>query len=209
MNGLIPAVLAISFLIGSIPFGLLIARIYKVKNLRGQGSGNIGATNVSRVLGFWPAGAATFFLDFLKGVLPVLVLMIPGFRGWWSDSLHGPEITQSFVWATALFSVLGHCYSPWLRFNGGKGVATAFGAILVLSPVAAGVAIAAFGLTFYGTRIGSLSSITGVLVAVIAHLVFEPAGLHLWFGAALVFVILIRHQSNLDALLEDKENRFA
>lgn len=206
--GLVAASCLIAFLLGSIPFGLIVSRLADGGDLRQQGSGNIGATNVSRILGFWPWGLLTFVLDLIKGALPVFLLG-SGRAQWLVANLlyEGAhwEVTRMDEWAVALACVLGHCFSPWLRFKGGKGVATGFGAILVLSPLTALVGAAAFGLAFAATRTGSLSSLTGILAAAATHLVYEPLGPHLWIGAALILVILIRHETNLDALLQNRE----
>jgi glycerol-3-phosphate acyltransferase PlsY len=201
----------IAFLLGSVPFGLLIARIAHGGNLREQGSGNIGATNVSRVLGFWPWGAMTFGLDLLKGALPVFLVASDWTREWVAARLSGGsgwDVSLLDVWAVALFAVLGHCYSPWLKFRGGKGVATGFGVVLVLSPLAALVGLLAFAICFFSTRIGSLSSLTGLVAASAAYLVFNPLGAHVWMGAALILVILIRHEANINALLQNREKTF-
>src|SRR3954453_1577050 len=95
-----------AFLLGSVPFGILVAKAFDVKDLQSKGSGNIGATNVSRVVGFWPAGALTFLLDVLKGVIPVFVVSLPAMQGWWSDWWQGMghpgiervEITENTIW---------------------------------------------------------------------------------------------------------------
>ena len=146
LGRLLPAIVCvIAFLMGSIPFGLLVARIFKVKDLTSQGSGNIGATNVSRVLGFWPAGALTFALDLLKGILPVLALLPMGSQIWLGTfGLPETDFSATAIWSAGLFAVLGHCYSPWLHFKGGKGVATGFGVLVVLSPLAGLAGILAF-----------------------------------------------------------------
>jgi glycerol-3-phosphate acyltransferase PlsY len=199
----------VAFLLGSIPFGVIVARAFKVTDLTRRGSGNIGATNVSRVVGFWPAGAITFALDVLKGTLPVF-LASPAGVAWIApmiglDATHLPEF---FPWAVGLSAVLGHCFTPWLRFKGGKGVATGFGVIVVLSPWAALAGIVAFSLAFLARRVGSLSSLVGLSVAAVAELVFEPLGPHLLLGAAIIVLIVYRHESNIDALLAGSENRF-
>lgn len=215
MDGTDPSTLApwvaaaAAFALGSVPFGLLIARLFQVKDLRDRGSGNIGATNVSRVLGFWPAGALTFALDLVKGAVPILLLRPAGTELWAGAlDVSVPELSPLAVWSVGLAAVLGHCYSPWLRFRGGKGVATGLGAILVLSPWAGLVGLAGFALAFMARRIGSLSSLAGLAAASVAHLVLYPAEAHLWAGAGMVFVILLRHESNLDALLENREKAF-
>jgi acyl phosphate:glycerol-3-phosphate acyltransferase len=202
-------ILALAFMLGSIPFGLIVARLFKVNDLSSRGSGNIGATNVSRVLGFWPAGAMTLGLDMLKGMVPLFLIMPLGFS-LWSETfqINGTQVSPLLIWATGLAAVMGHCFSPWLKFKGGKGVATGFGVILVLSPFSAMAGLLGFVITFLSTRTGSLSSLAGLFVAAIAHLTFYSTASYLWFGAAVITVILIRHESNLDALLESREKKF-
>lgn len=205
--------IATAFFVGSIPFGVLIARFFKVKDLNRLGSGNVGATNVSRVLGFWPAGFLTFAFDVGKGSISVFLATDPAMELWVrllggiSDP-SGFTVSQSTTWACALFAVLGHCYSPWLRFNGGKGVATGFGAILALSPWAALAGAIGFCASFYAKRISSLASIVGLASASMAYLVSNRLEAHLWSGAAMIFVILIRHEKNVDALLSGNERKF-
>lgn len=189
-----------AFLIGSIPFGLLISHLYGVDNLRGQGSGNIGATNVSRVVGFWPAGFLTFLLDALKGIL----LIAPIRFHWVPDGII-PE-SKTLLWSLALLAVLGHCYSPWLKFKGGKGVATVFGAILLLAPWSGICGGIAFGLTYLATRKGAAGSLIGLITALSIHRIFypyEPAFLIFGF---MVLVVIYRHESNLDQFLADGVN---
>lgn len=213
MNGSL-VILLLSLVGGSIPFGLIFARIFGGADLRSMGSGNIGATNVSRVVGFWPAGFLTFVMDALKGSAAVAMAgegSAPAWEGWigfpadaWS--LGSPLL----VWSAALFSVLGHCFSPWLRFRGGKGVATAFGAIALLSPWASLVGGLGFALVFLASRVGSLSSLVGLLLVSVTHAVLpssEP-GPHLWAGALILFTVLARHEKNLDALIDGRESQF-
>lgn len=203
------AALAIAFLLGSIPFGMIVARLFHVKDLSREGSGNIGATNVTRVLGFWPAGALTFGLDVLKGALPVLLAGPVGSKLWTiALGMDGFEFDESLVWGMGLAAVLGHCFSPWLYFKGGKGVATGFGALLVLSPVAALFGIIGFAMTFLTRRLGSLASLTGLVVAAVVHLVIHEPGTYLWVGAGILFVIIQRHSKNIEALLSDQEYQF-
>jgi glycerol-3-phosphate acyltransferase PlsY len=156
---------------------------------------------VSRVLGFWPAGFLTFALDFAKGALPIYLLVAGAI-----------PLEQPFsvvkIWATAFLIVAGHCYSPWLRFKGGKGVATGFGVMLALAPLPALCGALGFAVAFAATRVGSLSSLSGLICASVACLVFGELGAYLWIAAAIVMLILIRHEGNLDALLESRENTF-
>lgn len=207
---------AAAFLMGSIPFGLLIARAFHVSDLQARGSGNIGATNVSRVVGFWPAGALTFLLDVVKGVLPVLLVSLPavqnGWGEWWQGmGRSGVEITETTVWLVGFFAIVGHCFSPWVKFKGGKGVATGFGVIAALSPWAGLAGLIAFAFTFLKTRTGSLASISGLFVVALAHLVIHDHhsyGSNFWILAAILFLILVRHEPNLDSLLAGKERSF-
>ena len=207
---------AAAFLLGSVPFGLLMARAFSVGDLQAKGSGNIGASNVSRVVGFWPAGALTFLLDVLKGAVPALVVSLPAMQQWWTGwwegfGRSGVEITDNVIWAVGFCAILGHCFSPWVRFKGGKGVATGFGVILVLSPWAGIAGIVAFAFTFLKFKTASLASIAGLLMVAVVHLVIHDHrtyGSNLWIGAAILFLILIRHEANLDGLLEGRERSF-
>jgi acyl phosphate:glycerol-3-phosphate acyltransferase len=202
-----------AFLLGSIPFGILMAHAFTdVKDLQARGSGNIGATNVSRVAGFWPAGFLTFLFDFLKGVLPVFVVSLAAFQTWYLGLFQtSGEISLSVIWLAGFCTVLGHCFSPWVKFKGGKGVATGLGVLAVLAPIAAAVGVVSFVFCFLKTKTGSLSSIVGLMMAAATDLVIKAPGTygaHLWIGAALIFLILFRHESNMDSLLEGKERKF-
>ncbi len=186
----------IAFLIGSIPVGLIVSKIFGVQNLRTAGSGNIGATNVSRVVGFWPAGFITFVLDFAKGAaLPLFCKLFGQF-----DAFE--------LWTLGLCSVGGHCFSPWLRFKGGKGVATGLGVVFVLSPFSAFFGALFFAFVFLQYRISSLASLAGLMVATITYLILDPIEKQSWIAGALVLLILIRHEVNIDALLQNKERGF-
>lgn len=200
MNGWVAelGLIVIAFLLGSIPFGLLIAKLHGVGDLREQGSGNIGATNVARVIGFWPAGFITFLLDALKG----LILIAPIKFGWVPEgSFSGAD---ALFWALGLAAVLGHCFSPWLKFNGGKGVATTFGVIGLLAPFSALVGGAVFGLAYLATRVGAVGSLLGLLAAISVHRIFYPFEPSMILFGLMVLVAIFRHESNLDALLAEK-----
>jgi glycerol-3-phosphate acyltransferase PlsY len=201
---------------GSIPFGFLISKRVALMrsaenfDIRKEGSGNIGTTNVSRVHGFWPWGAMTLVFDLLKGVLPVLPWM-PWSIGFTSEFFGLVELeTASTViaWGAGFFSVFGHCFTPWLGFRGGKGVATGFGALLVLSPWAALVGAAVYGVTFLNVRMGSLGSLVGLVGVGLGHLVFQDLQTPHLFGLGILWIIIIRHSENLDALLEGTERQF-
>lgn len=194
--------IVLAFLVGSIPFGVFIARAFGVKDIRSEGSGNIGATNVSRIAGFWPAGFLTLFLDVVKAI----VILLPLKMGWFG--LEGFEPSQELLWSVGLAAVLGHCFTPWLKFRGGKGVASSYGVLVVLAPFSGLVGAIAFLLAFLATRTGSIGSLTGLVLAGALHLVFYPLGPYVALLAAMILLIIYRHDQNLDALLDKRENSF-
>ena len=208
--------LGFSFLMGSVPFGFIIARLLGAPDPRKAGSGNIGATNMARVVG--PrAAAATLVLDLIKGMIPVFLSGSLPFLSWISTFLTDSTETLSqaspeLSWACGFLAVAGHCFSPWIRFRGGKGVATGLGVVLMLSPIAALVGVVSFVFTFFHKRIGSLSSLIGILATCIAHGVLldsdQAFGAEQGFGFLMVFLILARHESNIDALLSGTEKPF-
>jgi glycerol-3-phosphate acyltransferase PlsY len=211
-----PAWVAISFLAGSIPFGLLIARAKGI-DIRAHGSGNIGATNVGRVLGR-KFGIACFALDALKGAMPVLL------AGASVGTLGTPpgELAAGDLWwwlAVAVASLLGHMFSPWIGFKGGKGVATGFGALAAMwTPLSipAAIALATWLVTVKATRTVSIASIAGALavpvaVAVRIGLAAEPAAAFLAetptlaVASAVAIRVVWKHRSNLARLVRGEE----
>ena len=143
----------IAYLIGSLPFGFLVAKIFKGTDIRTQGSGNIGATNVARTLGAkW--GILVFLLDAVKGFLPVWLL--PRLL------LEGDDFTRMqmhFEIICGVATVLGHIFPVWLKFRGGKGVATSAGVVLVISRKATLIAVVVYVFVLWWKRIGSLASL--------------------------------------------------
>src|SRR5437764_9585469 len=195
-----------SYLLGSIPFGYLAGRLQGI-DIRQAGSCNVGATNVVRVLGKG-YGYPVFALDCSKGFAAVKIsmLMATGRPPEWNS----PEI---FGILAAMCSVLGHLYPPWLKFNGGKGVATSAGALLALTPVATLIGVAIWIIVFWLTRYVSLASITAVVVLPIVIVVVssqaENKGKPLVYSSACVAAIVIwRHRSNLSRLMRGTEPRF-
>lgn len=195
----------LSYLVGAIPFGYLIARWRGVDILK-QGSGNIGATNVGRVLGR-PFGILVFLLDFTKGALPALLA-----KGWTAThELELPPDSLPVVAAVAAF--LGHLYPIYLHFRGGKGVATAAGAVSVLLPGPALAALLTWLAVVIASRYVSLASLTAAVVLCIFRLVLTPQP---WsadqriltlFCVIAVTLIFLRHRGNLGRLWHGNENR--
>jgi glycerol-3-phosphate acyltransferase PlsY len=195
-----------SYLLGSIPFGYLAGRLGGI-DIRQTGSGNIGATNVMRVLGR-AYGYPVFTLDVLKGFAAVTIsmLMAPGRPPEWSS----PEI---FGILAAVSSVLGHSYPPWLKFKGGKGVATSAGALLALTPIATLIGVAVWIIVFWLTRYVSLASIIAAVVLPIVILVVssqhQDKDKPLAYSSACVAAVIVwRHRSNLSRLIRGTEPRF-
>jgi glycerol-3-phosphate acyltransferase PlsY len=194
-------ILIAAYLLGSIPFGYLLVRVFRGEDVRMSGSGNIGATNVSRkspVL-----GALTLVLDAAKGFAAVELAAIYTH----SDAAGNPRLIMA---ASALFAVVGHMFPVWLKFHGGKGVATALGAFARFAPMAALVAVGIFILTVAISRRISVGSI--VTAALFPSTVWalkisrDPVTLALVGIAALL--IIIRHYQNILRLLSGEEPRF-
>jgi len=193
-----------AYLLGSIPVGYLLVRIFRRQDIRTIGSGNIGATNVLRS-GGKALGAATFILDVCKGALAVvLAAMIAG------SAL--PMVPPRNVEAlAALFAVLGHMFPVWLGFRGGKGVATGFGVFLVAAPWAALSSIALFALVFAVTRYVSLGSILGAASFPIFAWFMVNGERPLFFvavQATVALLIIVKHHPNIRRLLAGNEHRF-
>jgi acyl phosphate:glycerol-3-phosphate acyltransferase len=195
-----------SYFLGSIPFGYLAGRLAGI-DIRKAGSGNVGATNVVRVLGK-RYGYPVFALDFLKGfgAVKISMLMAPGRPPEWNSS----EIVGILA---AMSSILGHLYPPWLKFKGGKGVATSAGALLALTPVATLIGVAIWIIVFWLTRYVSLASITAAVVLPIVILVVSSQNQNkrkplVYSSACVAAVVIWRHRSNLSRLMRGTEPRF-
>lgn len=189
-----------AYLMGSLPISLWVGKRWGGRDLRKVGSGNLGATNVLRVAGRVPALLA-FGGDAAKGALPVLV----------GEVLSAPRATLALCVLTA---VLGHMFSPWLGFRGGKGVATAFGGFLVLAPMATGFSLLVFILLVYRYRYVSLGSICAVLAFPLIWLLLarfgdqpSPGEAPLAVAVAIGFLVLWRHADNIRRLRGGDEAR--
>lgn len=187
------------YLLGSIPFGYLLVRIFLGEDIRRTGSGNIGATNVART-GAKGLGIATLALDALKGLLAV-----------WIAARFAPSGTPAlpYMSVAALAAVVGHMFPVWLKFRGGKGVATALGVFVLLFPKALLVSLAIFILTVAATRYVSLGSILGAIAFPIgAYCMERPDWPALVPTCMIAGLIVIKHHQNIRRLLSGTENRF-
>jgi acyl phosphate:glycerol-3-phosphate acyltransferase len=193
---LIPA----AYLLGSIPFGLILARLFAQADVRHAGSGNIGATNVARVAGPLP-GILTLLLDTGKGALAV----------WLAAQFTGHNARSMML--AGIVALLGHCYPIWLRFQGGKGVATALGVFLALCPLAALSALATFILVVAVWLYVSLGSIAAAAaMPLLMYLLWAPPHappLVIIFGTLLASsLVIFKHRGNLQRLVQGTEPRF-
>lgn len=196
----------IAYTIGSIPWGYLIGRLYGV-DIRKVGSGNIGATNVTRTLGKIP-GRICFLLDMLKGFLPVLIVSIMLNKKVFED----PQQFGQIIAAGA--AVIGHMFSVFMKFRGGKGISTIFGVLLGFSPWSFLAAGAVWVLVFLVSRYVSMASIAACAVLPVAATIFTVTNIYYHSFWVLVFLYLlsiiaiIRHSGNIRRLVNGVENRF-
>lgn len=188
-----------TYLIAGIPFGLLLAKFFANVDIKQSGSKSIGATNVLRVVKesdpilAKKLGAATLALDALKGVVVILVAKYMG-------------MDSDVLWAIALIAVLAHCFSPYLMFEGGKGVATGMGVLMVMMPIETTIALIVWAISAKTIKISSISSLLGLLAAVVASLVLQPEIAHA--PIVLIAVIIVyKHIPNLIRLFTGEESR--
>jgi glycerol-3-phosphate acyltransferase PlsY len=195
----------ISYLIGSIPSGYIAGRLVGI-DIRKTGSGNIGATNVTRELGK-RYGYPVFLADFSKGLGSVGIALLIGSRFNLTNSIEALQITA------AVFCVIGNTFPVWLGFKGGKGVATSAGALFALTAIATLLAVIVWVITFEVTRYVSLASVVAALALPLAVLVvthFSPGHSYLlfYFSICLAAIVVLRHRSNLSRLMRGTEQRF-
>jgi len=188
-------ILAVAYLVGAIPSGVVLTRLAGAGDVRQSGSGNIGATNVYRVAGK-RLGVLTLVADMLKGLLPLLALKL---WGGFSDQY------LAFV-AVALF--VGHCYPVYLGFKGGKGVATALGIYLVLSASSVGVAVVVFAGVLWRWRYVSLASMCAAAIIPFMVYLFESSVPLLCATLVIASGVIYRHSSNIQRLRDGSETKF-
>jgi glycerol-3-phosphate acyltransferase PlsY len=195
----------IAYLLGSIPFGLILVRIFRKQDIRTQGSGNIGATNVIRS-GGKGLGAVTFLLDAAKGYIAVKAAQLLAVH------LHiGGREMLNLMATAAICAIIGHIYTVWLGFKGGKGVATGFGVFLGITVVAALIALGAFILVFALSRYVSLASIVAAITFPLAALLIPHEPLTPFMIAVVILlplIVIAKHHANILRLLAGTEYRF-
>lgn len=188
-----------AYLVGGIPFGLILAKKFAGVDIKQSGSKSIGATNVLRVVKesnpklAKKLGIATLALDALKGVA---VLTVGYFFG----------LSEATLWGIAVLAVIGHCFSPYLNFEGGKGIATGMGVMMFMLPLETLIALAVWAIMAKTVRISSVSSLTGVLALLVASFILHPQMAH----APVVFIVFIlfyKHIPNIIRVIKGEEKR--
>ena len=188
-----------AYLLGAIPFGLLVVRGVTGRDIRQEGSGNIGAVNVHRIAG--PAVAVLVLsLDLVKGLVPVLLTRVLA---------AGQPGVDALAVMTGVAAVAGHNWSVFLRGQGGKGIATSYGVLLALSPVAAAVAALVWVVVVLLTRYASLASLLGVLSVPVVMLARHERASNLFFGIVALIFGVYRHRSNIQRLLQGEERKLS
>jgi glycerol-3-phosphate acyltransferase PlsY len=192
------ALVLLGFLAGSIPFGFVLGKLVLGVDVRTVGSGNIGATNVARA-GGRKMGIAVLVLDVVKAVVPMLLARA---------LLSGGAGAEGWVAAVGFAAFLGHLFTPWLGFHGGKGVATALGVFFVLAPWAALAGLLGFAIAYGATRLSSLGSLTGTLLcAIVTFASAGPRSVAAWAAVAMAALIFVRHRENIRRLVRGEERR--
>lgn len=193
----------LAYLVGGIPFGLLLAKYFGKIDITKAGSGSIGATNVLRVLKqenpklAKKVAIATLALDILKGILVLAIAKALG-------------ASVETLWAMAILSVIGHCYSPYLKFEGGKGVATGMGVYLFMLPFETLIALVVWLIAVKTIKISSLSSLLGLTALVVASFIIHPDISEIRTHAPIIiiaFVIIYKHIPNIIRLFKGEEKR--
>lgn len=199
----IAAPLAVSYLVGGIPFSLIIGKTVYGVDPREHGSGNLGATNVYRTLG-WKAGLVVALLDIAKGAASVVLamLVVP-------DNV-SPETRDWILVSVAIVAILGHTYSPYIRFKGGKGVATAAGVIAVMMPLTWPIMFVTFVVVLALWRMVSLASvILAVEFPLLVALLYPDRPAFLAFALAGSALVIFRHRSNISRIARRQEPKIS
>ena len=188
------AYLIFTYLIGSIPFGYVVGKLFG-KDITKEGSGNIGATNVTRTIGK-KAGILVLILDLLKGFIPVFF------------AKNYFYFEPKFIGLVAVMAVIGHCFSVFMKFKGGKGVATGFGVLIALSAKVALITFILWLGVFLATGYVSLASIIATSFSWVMLGIIEQNLYYTWAALIISLIIVMKHSSNIERLMKGTENRF-
>lgn len=207
-------VFILCYLIGSIPSSLWMGKLFYKVDIRNHGSGNAGATNTFRILG-WKAGTIVLLFDFGKGLLCTAVISQLAYNiGSGPISFHPAwEVDAMLLILCGLASVIGHMFPVYARFDGGKGAATACGMLYGIEPISISITLAIFLLVMFSSRYVSLGSISGAVVYPLSQLIlrygfgWEIDGSIIIFSSAIAIGIIIKHKGNIKRLYEGTENR--
>jgi len=189
----------LAYLVGGIPFGLIIAKKFAGVDVKSSGSGSIGATNVLRVVKennptlAKKLGAITLALDAFKGVF---ILLIAYFVG----------LSEATLWGIAVLAIVGHCYSPYLGFEGGKGIATGVGVMAFMLPAETAIALVVWAIGAKTIRISSVSSLSGVFALLVSSFYIHPNMAHAPV-VLIVFILFYKHIPNIVRLFSGQEKR--
>jgi glycerol-3-phosphate acyltransferase PlsY len=197
---LIAVFMVLAYLLGSVPSAVWIGKAFYGKDVREHGSGNAGATNTFRVLG-WKPGSIVFALDTLKGFLAVYIFNY--------STANDYKYGIFFFFGAGLLAILGHIYPVFAQFKGGKGVATMLGVILGIHPVPAALALSVFILVFFSTQYVSLGSLSAALsFPILIFSLYPDTNIYLkTFSIILTSILFLSHRANIKRLLSGTENR--
>lgn len=182
-----------SYLLGSIPNALWISKVFKKIDIREHGSKNVGSTNAARVLGK-KLGLLTLILDILKSLIPTYIAKV--------------YFGQDVALVCAFLSIFGHCYSIYIKFQGGKAVASSIGALLIISPKTLLIALIAFAISFLIFNYVSISSMTMISTNFIATIILKNSRNEIIFSFLLMVLIIYKHKSNIINILNNEEKKF-
>lgn len=206
---LIPLTILVSYLVGAIPFGLIISRLFGIKDIRNEGSGNIGATNVWRIVGF-KAAVWVFIADIGKGA--VAILMASAVYNNFDLSFHSLELFLAFCGAAA---VIGHIFPVYLKFKGGKGANTTLGVAVTILPIHSLICVTIFVVVLLLTKYVSLGSIIGT-ASLSLSLVFEKiilghavSNVYLIMTSILTVLVIVAHRGNISRIIAGSEKVFS
>lgn len=200
---LIVTIVAISYFLGAIPSGYLIGKLKGV-DIRKQGSGNIGATNAFRILGA-KAASVVLLADAFKGFLSCL--LAPIIASEWTGVPISDDTASLLMIIAGLGAILGHSFTFWLKFKGGKGIATSAGVFLTITPLALGICLLVFSITIFLSRYVSLSSILAAICLPFSVYLIYHNLLISSITVVIALLVIYRHRSNIKRLLNGTENR--